>query len=129
VAIHIGETEWSASGRFTGITDIDLTPRGIAQVTSAAQKLVGYGKLIDPDRLVCVVASPRRRAMTTLKLLLPQFCETGEEKVIITEKITEWNYGRFEGMTKNEIIARKKKEGWNEERQWDVRLDGCEGGE
>ncbi|GAM82993.1 hypothetical protein ANO11243_009790 [Dothideomycetidae sp. 11243] len=116
-----GETEWAKSGRFTSFTEIDLTPAGVAQVTSAAPLLVGQGKLIDPERLSRVIVSPRMRARTTMKLLfshyLPRVCE---EKVTYTEDITEWNYGDYEGLKKDEIRQLVRDKGWGKQREWDV---------
>ncbi|KAF7590194.1 hypothetical protein BBP40_003169 [Aspergillus hancockii] len=50
-----------------GITDLDLTPEGIKQVTSTGDRLVGPGKLIDPGHIARVW------------------------------DIAEWDYGDYEG--------------------------------
>lgn len=127
--LESGETVWSKSGRFTSFTEVDLTPAGIEQVSSTAAKLVGHGKLIDPRHLVHVFASPRIRARTTLNLLLPPSSNVSEERITYTEDITEWNYGRYEGLKKEEIRCLRRDQGWSEEREWDVWTDGCEDGE
>ena len=99
------------------------------RISSAAAILVGHGKLVDPCRLAHVFASPRERVQTTLKLLLQPSCEINEYRVTVTEDITEWNYGKYEGWTKKEIRDSLESQGWDKEREWDVWLDGCEGGE
>ncbi|KAK7403720.1 hypothetical protein QQX98_010523 [Neonectria punicea] len=121
-----GETEWAKLGRYTGTTDIELTPVGIQQVTSAAAKLVGVGKLLDPSRIVHVFVSPRKRAMQTFELLQLPAVE-GEREA--TEDIAEWDYGDYEGLKTVEIRQLRKQRGLDQERGWDIWRDGCEGGE
>lgn len=125
---RIGETEWARLGRFTGITDLELTQAGVAQVSSAAATLVGNGKLLDPHRLAQVFVSPRVRAVTTLQLLLPD-CNIIADKIIYTERIAEWHYGDYEGLTALQISDLRKHKGLDQSREWDIWRDGCEGGE
>ncbi|KAH9898726.1 putative phosphoglycerate mutase [Xylariomycetidae sp. FL2044] len=124
--VRHGETEWAKSGRFTGITDIELTKSGIAQILSASAKLVGADKLLNPLRLVHVFVSPRIRAQKTFQLLLPHF---PEDKVTTTEAIAEWNYGDYEGLKSSEIRDLRKQRGLDMHKEWDIWSDGCEGGE
>lgn len=124
-----GETEWSKLGRFTGTSDVELTQEGTAQVSSAAATLVGAGKLLDPFRLAHVFVSPRIRAVRTFELLLPPSFGVVAGKVTFTEDIAEWNYGDYEGLTDQEIRVLRKKRGLDLEKKWDIRRDGCEGGE
>jgi probable phosphoglycerate mutase len=126
---RIGETEWAKSGRFTGITDIQLTETGATQVSSAATTLVGPRKLLDPFRLVHIFVSPRTRAITTFKLLMGPFSSVIVGKVTRTEDIAEWNYGDYEGYTDQEIRSLRKEKGLDLEKEWNIWRDGCEGGE
>jgi broad specificity phosphatase PhoE len=125
----IGETEWAKSGRFTGLTEINLTQAGVAQISSAAAKLVGAGKLLDPCRLGHVFVSPRVRTKTTFELLLPPSSGVVAEQVTFTEDIAEWNYGDYEGLKYEEIRFLRKERGLDLEREWNIWSDGCEGGE
>ncbi|KAK1809211.1 hypothetical protein LTR12_016426 [Friedmanniomyces endolithicus] len=127
--VRHGETEWSKSGRSTSFTEVDLTAAGAAQVSSAAAVLVGSGKLIDPCKVAHVFVSPRKRAETTLDLLLPPSSDISKEKITFTEDITEWNYGDYEGKTSEEIRRLREDKGWDKEQEWTVWSDGCEGGE
>ena len=130
--LQIGETTWSKSGRYTGTTDIGLTPEGVAQVSSTAATLVGAGKLLDPSRLAHVFVSPRKRARTTFDLLLlpPHFSAAGGEGAITyTEGIAEWDYGDYEGLKTGEIKELRKERGLDRESEWNIWRDGCEGGE
>src|SRR6266480_5719500 len=125
--LQIGETEWAKSGRFTSFTEIELTQAGVAQVSSTAARLVGAGKLLDPGRLVRVFASPRARTKKTLELLLPPSSGVVAEKVTFTEDITEWNYGNYEGLKDQQIRALRKQKGLDQDREWNIWSDGCDG--
>lgn len=117
------------SGRFTGITDIELTGAGANQVSLAATRLVGAGKLLDPLRLAHVFVSPRVRAVRTFELLLAPSSGVVAGKVTYTEDIAEWNYGDYEGLKDQEIRLLRKQRGLDLERRWNIWSDGCEGGE
>ncbi|KAK2038226.1 phosphoglycerate mutase-like protein [Colletotrichum somersetense] len=125
--VRHGETEWAKQGRYTGITNIDLTPAGVAQVSSTAKSLVGAGKLVDPTRLAKIIVSPRKRAIHTLELLLPSL--SGEPEVTLTEEIAEWDYGDYEGMKTDEIRELRRQRDLDANRPWNIWSDGCEGGE
>ncbi|OTB05570.1 hypothetical protein M426DRAFT_319832 [Hypoxylon sp. CI-4A] len=127
-----GETEWTKNGRYTGITELELTAAGVRQVTSTGSQLLGPEKLIDPARLARVWVSPRKRAKQTFKLL---FDDSGSgstldaDKVVVTGDIAEWNYGIYEGLFDSEIRAQRKEMGLDQDTKWDIWRDGCEGGE
>ncbi|KAL4878086.1 histidine phosphatase superfamily [Aspergillus karnatakaensis] len=131
IARH-GETEWTKNGRYTGLTDLELTPAGVQQVTGTARQLVGSGKLVDPARIEKVWVSPRKRAQQTFHIL---FGATGSDdgidaaKVELTEDIAEWNYGEYDGLITKEIRALRKERGLDTTKEWDIWRDGCEGGE
>ncbi|KAF9244573.1 histidine phosphatase superfamily [Melanogaster broomeanus] len=117
--IRHGETEWSLNGRHTGRSDIPLTPRGEHQIKEKAPILVGEGRPLDPNNLCTAFISPRIRAHKTFHLLfehLPKFPDH-----VFTEEAREWDYGDYEGLLKEEILA--KQPGWN------IWRDGCPGGE
>ncbi|KAI1506634.1 phosphoglycerate mutase [Biscogniauxia marginata] len=139
-----GETEWTKNGRYTGTTELDLTADGARQVAGTAAQLVGPGRLIDPARLARVWVSPRRRARQTFQLLFgTDNNDSGAsgsgapssefvidaDRVVLTGDIAEWDYGDYEGLLTSEIRARRKEKGLDQEREWDIWKDGCEGGE
>ncbi|MCJ1349274.1 hypothetical protein MMC31_007510 [Peltigera leucophlebia] len=129
-----GETEWTKNGRYTGKTDLDLTLEGISKVRATGTQLVGAGKLIDSTRVASVWVSPRKRAQQTFHLLFNDG-DGGDrgsdiaDKVTLTEDIREWDYGDYEGLVLREICARRKGKGLDREREWNIWMDGCEGGE
>ncbi|MCJ1442541.1 MAG: hypothetical protein MMC23_003037 [Stictis urceolatum] len=127
-----GETEWTINGRYTGVTDLDLTKNGVKQVQGTGKMLIGEGKLIDPSKLIKVFVSPRKRAQTTFDLLFAK-----EEKdrlskagrIEVTDEIAEWGYGEYEGLVTSQIREKRKEQGLDQERPWDIWRDGCEDGE
>ncbi|KAH8678421.1 putative phosphoglycerate mutase [Xylariales sp. PMI_506] len=128
IARH-GETEWTISGQCTGNAEIPLTENGRKQSRGTGKMLVGPGKLIDPAKLAHVFCSPRNRAVTTLDLLLDEEVKSrleSEKKITITDDITEWDYGAYEGLRPSEIKARREEQGLD---KWNIWVEGCEGGE
>ena len=127
-----GETEWTKNGRYTGITELELTENGVRQVLGTGKMLVGPGKLIDPGKLAHVFVSPRKRAQVTFDLL---FDGVGKEslvrsgKVSTSEALAEWDYGKYEGLLTKEIRACRESQGLDKEKPWNIWRDGCEDGE
>jgi probable phosphoglycerate mutase len=106
--IRHGETEWSRSGRHTGITDIPLTGRGRRDAKRLTPLLSRIG-------FVQVLSSPLQRARATCELTgLGDRLETDADLI-------EWNYGEYEGLTFDQIRA--KAPGWT------IFTHGCPGGE
>jgi probable phosphoglycerate mutase len=98
VLIRHGETEWSASGRHTSVTDVRLTDGGRAAAERIGRRLAGYD-------FGLVLVSPRVRAQETARLAgLAARAETEPDLV-------EWDYGEFEGLTTPEI--REEHPGWS----------------
>lgn len=105
--VRHGETEWSASGRHTGRTDVPLTPTGEAQARALAGPLGAY-------RPVRTLTSPRARATHTARL-------AGCRDVETLDDLVEWDYGDYEGLTREEIRRRDP--------QWTVWTTPSPGGE
>lgn len=104
-----GETEWSASGRHTSVTDIDLTAAGERQAAAVPSVLEALG--ISPVTVLC---SPRLRAQRTATL-------AGLRVTRLLDDLVEWNYGSYEGRVSAEL--RTERPGWS------VFTDGAPGGE
>lgn len=85
-----GETEYNALDRISGVTDILLTENGIAQARAMAQKAKEYG---DIQR---IIASPLKRAQMTAQIV----GEVLGLPVQTDERLREWDYGSFEGMSR-----------------------------
>jgi broad specificity phosphatase PhoE len=96
IVLRHGETEWSASGRHTGRTDIPLTARGEAAAAALAPALARR-------QIVATFSSPAQRALLTAEL-------AGLEDIKIDPDLWEWDYGGYEGLTTPEIQAERP--GW-----------------
>ena len=107
VLIRHGQTEWSAAGRHTSFTDLDLTDVGVEQAREVGKRLGGR-------TFAAVLCSPRRRAQRTAELAGLTVTET-------TEDLAEWNYGEYEGITTAQIRETRP--------TWSLWTDGCPGGE
>jgi probable phosphoglycerate mutase len=90
VLVRHGETEWSKNGKHTSFSDIPLTLEGERQAASLKKELGDWDFKL-------VLCSPRMRAKRTCELsgLL--------DRAEITDDLTEWNYGDYEGITTKEI--------------------------
>lgn len=93
-----GETEWSRTGKHTGVTDVALTETG----ERLARELSGT---IGRHTFALVLASPRQRAARTAEL-------AGFTDVVTDENLTEWDYGAYEGLTTPEIESSLGRD-WN----------------
>ncbi len=107
IARH-GETAWSLSGQYTGLTDLPLTERGERTARRLGERL---GEL----EFVKVFTSPLQRARRTCEL-------AGYGRVAeVDPDLVEWNYGAYEGRRTAEIRAERP--------SWLLFRDGCPGGE
>ena len=103
-----GETEWTLSGRHTGLTDIPLTERGERNARRLEERLRGLS-------FTKVFTSPLQRAKRTCELAgFPTVAEVDADLV-------EWNYGKYEGRRTAEIRAERP--------GWELFRDGCPEGE
>ena len=96
ILLRHGETEWSASGRHTGRTDVPLTPRGEAAAAALALALARR-------EIRAVFTSPASRAVRTAEL-------AGLHGAKIDPDLQEWDYGGYEGWTTAQI--REERPGW-----------------
>jgi broad specificity phosphatase PhoE len=106
--VRHGETEWSLSGQHTGSTDIPLTANGEQVARELGEKLAGH-------EFAAVWASPMSRALDTARLA------GFEHDVRIDDRLKEWDYGEYEGLTTPQIRERQP--------DWFLWRDGCPGGE
>lgn len=90
VLLRHGETEWSRTGRHTGLTDIPLTARGEELARGAGELVRGYD-------FGLVLTSPLERARRTAEL-------AGLDAEV-DPMLLEWDYGGYEGRTTREIRA------------------------
>jgi probable phosphoglycerate mutase len=83
-----GETAWNAQNRILGVTDISLNASGAAQAEALAEQCAQLG---DVD---VIISSPLKRARETANIISARIMKP----VIIENRLTEWNYGKYEGV-------------------------------
>lgn len=105
ILLRHGQTEWSATGRHTGRTNVPLTKRGVADAEALAPMLA---PLLDSGRIAAVLTSPASRAVETAELA---GLIDGVPAAKQDPDLWEWDYGGYEGMTTTEI--RRLHPGWN----------------
>jgi broad specificity phosphatase PhoE len=106
--IRHGETEWSLNGRHTGSSDIPLTEKG----RQVARLWEPYARA---RTFALVLSSPLQRARETCEL-----AGLGRQAQI-EDDLREWNYGKYEGLTPQQIRAAQP--------DWLIFRDGSPGGE
>lgn len=84
-----GETEWSKSGQYTGLTDLPLTAEGEQQARQAKAALDGVD-------FGLVLTSPLQRARRTAEL-------AGFPEAQLEPDAVEWDYGDYEGIRSSDI--------------------------
>lgn len=103
-----GETDWSLSGRHTGLADLPLTERGERLARLLGERLTG-------QHPAHIFTSPLQRARRTCEL-----AGFGRGSIVDSD-LAEWNYGEYEGLRTVEIRRGRP--------DWQLFRDGCPGGE
>jgi 2,3-bisphosphoglycerate-dependent phosphoglycerate mutase len=100
VLLRHGESTWNKENRFTGWTDVDLTPKGQAEAAEAGRLLREGGFVFD-----IAYTSVLKRAIKTLFLAL----DTLDQLWIPVFKhwrLNERHYGALQGLNKAETAAK-----------------------
>jgi len=98
ILVRHGETEWNVEEVFRGRIDIELNETGLRQTELLAQYLSGLN--ID-----AVYSSPLRRALNTAEVI----ARYHKLKVEIASGLTDFNYGKWQGLPHQEVKRRYKK--------------------
>jgi broad specificity phosphatase PhoE len=101
--VRHGATPASASDRFAGTLDTELSAEGRDQANALGRRLAN-------EPLVAVYASPLRRTVDTASRAVG----ARRLEVIRREGLREISYGRWEGLTRDEVATRFP----DEYRQW-----------
>jgi 2,3-bisphosphoglycerate-dependent phosphoglycerate mutase len=100
VLLRHGESVWNSENRFTGWTDVDLSPDGIGEARAA-------GRLLRKDgyRFDLTFTSVLKRAIRTLWIALEELDQMWlpEEK---SWRLNERHYGALQGLNKAEMAAK-----------------------
>jgi probable phosphoglycerate mutase len=118
--IRHGQTDWSLADRFTGSSNVRLNPVGRSQAQALAQRLAGMDLIVkddtladpdvlwgdDPKRIVAVYSSPLARSQETARIVAEPF----QLPVNVIPELRELDYGAWEGLRREEILAQYPKE-------------------
>lgn len=104
-----GQSEWNASNKFCGWTDVDLTERGIKEAHTAGKLLTENGYLFDE-----VHTNLLKRAIKTTWLVLEEM-DLMWLPVSKTWRLNERHYGALQGLNKNETA---QKYGEEQVKEW-----------
>ena len=94
-------TSWNTAGRVQGQSDVPLSSLGEAQAGALRERFAG-------DELL-LYSSPLNRARTTAALAFPGHAPT------LDARLSELNFGRFEGLTLSERLALPEWRKWTHE--------------
>ena len=97
VLVRHGESTWNLENRFTGWTDVDLTPTGIEQAKNAGLLLKAEGYEFD-----LAYTSVLKRATRTLWHCLDEMDRT-YLPVVHTWRLNERHYGALQGLNKTDM--------------------------
>ena len=100
VLIRHGESTWNLENRFTGWTDVELTPLGVQQAQQAGRLLRAAGYEFD-----IAYTSVLKRAIWTLWHTLDQMDRTWVP-VINDWRLNERHYGALQGLNKAETAKK-----------------------
>jgi len=106
LVVRHGETEWSRSGRHTGVTDVALTEAGRREARALRGLLAGF-------QIARSYVSPSIRATETARL-------AGIDAAV-DDDLVEWDYGDYEGLTTAQIREQRP--------QWTIWSGDPPGGE
>ncbi len=99
VLLRHGQSTWNESNRFTGWTDVDLTPKGVAEAELSARLLREGGFEFD-----LAYTSVLKRAIRTLWIVLE-----GLDRMWVPVhrhwRLNERHYGALQGLNKAETAA------------------------
>jgi len=97
VLIRHGESTWNLENRFTGWTDVDLTPTGLEQAKNAGRLLKSAGFDFD-----VAYTSMLKRATRTLWHVLDEMDRTWLP-VVNSWRLNERHYGALQGLNKADM--------------------------
>jgi 2,3-bisphosphoglycerate-dependent phosphoglycerate mutase len=100
VLLRHGESQWNLENRFTGWTDVDLTPNGLEEARRAGALLKSEGYDFD-----IAYTSVLKRAIRTLWTALDEM-DRMWLPVVHSWRLNERHYGALQGLNKAETAAR-----------------------
>jgi 2,3-bisphosphoglycerate-dependent phosphoglycerate mutase len=99
VLVRHGESDFNAMNRFTGLTDVGLTPKGVSEAAQVGARLAAEGVI--PGT---IFTSEMRR--TVHSGMLVKTATGGEAELISDAALNERDYGDLTGLNKAEAARR-----------------------
>lgn len=96
VLVRHGESIWNMENKFTGWTDVDLSPKGIQEANSGAEALIKEGYVFD-----IAFTSVLKRAIRTLWIILDKM-DLMWIPIYNSWRLNERHYGALQGLNKKE---------------------------
>ena len=100
VLLRHGESGWNRENRFTGWTDVDLSPQGLDEARNAGRLLLTERYAFD-----CAYTSVLKRAIRTLNFVLEELDQLWLP-VVKDWRLNERHYGALQGLNKAETAAK-----------------------
>ena len=100
VLLRHGQSTWNLENRFTGWTDVGLSPQGVQEALSSGQMLRDLGYTFD-----IAYTSVLKRAVKTLWIVLEEM-ELEWIPVYNDWRLNERHYGALQGLNKAEMAAK-----------------------
>jgi len=100
VLLRHGESVWNKENRFTGWTDVDLSPRGVEEAVEAGRLLREAGYVFD-----LAYTSVLTRAIRTLWIVLAEL-DLRWIPEVKNWRLNERHYGALQGLNKAETAAK-----------------------
>ena len=100
VLLRHGESQWNLENRFTGWTDVDLTPKGELEAKSAGKTLNENGFEFD-----IVFTSVLKRAIRTMEICLSEML-LNNIPIKYSWRLNERHYGTLQGLNKSETAEK-----------------------
>ena len=116
ILIRHGQSQWNLENRFTGWTDVPLTPLGEDEALRAGKALVKEGIVFD-----AAFTSLLSRAIKTLHIL-QEACSSSWIKENRSWRLNERQYGALQGLNKDETA---EKYGAGQVKIWRRSYDVC----
>jgi ribonuclease H / adenosylcobalamin/alpha-ribazole phosphatase len=98
ILVRHGETDLTASGRYSGRGDVPLSSRGEAQAKAVAARVAGLAPSV-----AAVLTSPLSRCTSTARFISDA---VGQPPVVVEADLVECDFGEWEGLTFEEVRAR-----------------------
>ena len=100
VLLRHGESLWNLENRFTGWTDVDLTPRGKQEARDAGQILMAEKYEFD-----IINTSVLTRAIRTMEICLKEM-DVSDVLIMYNWRLNERHYGALQGLNKAETAEK-----------------------